>query len=41
MCGCCEPVWPKEKTEDVRLEKKAEDTRTKEKEPAREPALTR
>jgi len=38
MCGCCEPVWPREKkTEQVRVDKAAEEARIKEQEPRREP----
>lgn len=42
MCGCCEPVWPRErKSEELRTEKRTEDKQTTQKEPSREPALTR
>jgi hypothetical protein len=42
MCGCCEPVWPRErKTEELRTEKKTEDKQTTQKKPTPEPTLTR
>lgn len=38
MCGCCEPVWPREKKiEQVRVDKAAEEARIREPEPRREP----
>jgi hypothetical protein len=43
MCGCCEPVWPREREpEELRTEKKkTEDKQTTQKKPIPEPALTR